>query len=59
MKKYKYNIGDVIILKNTNLGKIGLIIDKPEVRDIVYNILVCGDSEPVLFWEDEIDGKLE
>jgi len=61
--KYKYNIGDVVTLKNTRLGKVGIILKIPGSYDSIYNvsytILVCGYPEPVPFWEDEIEGVIE
>ena len=60
--KYKYDIGDVITLKNTFFGKVGIILKKPdyyERRPSRYTILVCGYLEPVNFWEHEIEGKIE
>lgn len=57
-KKYKYDIGDVVLLKNNNFGKVGIIVDKLESRDAVYNILVCGEQGAVIFWEYEIDKKI-
>lgn len=58
MKKYKYDVGDFVMLKNNNFGKLGIIIEKPEVKDVVYKVLLCGVPEPVLFWEDEIKEKI-
>jgi hypothetical protein len=55
---YKYDIGDVVLLKNNNFGKVGIVMNKPESRDVVYNILVCGIQDPIPFWEEEIDKKI-
>jgi hypothetical protein len=58
MKKYKYDIGDVVLLKNNNFGKVGIIMNKPQTRDVIYNVLVCGEQDPIPFWEEEIDKKI-
>jgi hypothetical protein len=57
MKKHKYDIGDVVLLKNTILGKVGIIIGTPPQRG-TYVILVCGDPKEMPFWEDEIIEKI-
>ena len=61
--KNKYNIGDVITLKNTFFGKVGIILKKPGYDGtyfiVAYTILVCGEPTPIHFWEDEIEGKIE
>jgi hypothetical protein len=57
-KKYKYDVGDVVLLKNNNFGKVGIIMDKPQTRDVIYNVLVCGEQDAIPFWEDEIDKKI-
>jgi hypothetical protein len=57
-KKYKYDIGDVVLLNNNNFGKVGIIMNKPESVGVVYNILVCGIQDSILFWEEEIDKKI-
>jgi hypothetical protein len=33
-------------------------MNKPESRDIVYNILVCGQQDAIPFWEEEILEKI-
>jgi hypothetical protein len=58
MKKYKYDIGDVVLLNNNNFGKVGIVMNKPESRDVVYNVLVCGIQDAILFWEEEILEKI-
>jgi hypothetical protein len=58
MKKYKYDIGDVVLLKVNNFGKVGIVMNKPESVVVVYNVLVCGIQDAILFWEEEIDKKI-
>lgn len=58
--KHKYKIGDVVMLKNTTIGKVGIITHTYSCSwNGSYNILVCGDPVPMAFWEDDIEGKIE
>jgi hypothetical protein len=59
--KYKYNIGDVVLLKNTILGKVGIIIGttpQPGTYVRTYVILICGEPKEMTYWEDEIIEKI-
>ncbi len=57
MKKHKYDIGDVVLLKNTILGKVGIIIGTTP-QPGTYVILICGDPKEMTYWEDEIIEKI-
>ena len=55
---HKYKIGDVVMLKNTTIGKVGIITHTYSWSGS-YNILVCGDPVPMAFWEHDIESKIE
>jgi hypothetical protein len=65
MKKHKYKIGDIVIVRYINqLDRVAIIIDKSEMKmkNLEYNtyqIMICGITEgPIWFFEPLILEKL-
>ena len=42
-----YNIGDIVKLKDSHLGKIAIITNSTKWLPVLYDVIICGEENKV------------